>query len=167
MPDHGQDKLLPYVVLALVVIGGIIVWVIVKRQSEPMFPRNWQNDLVAATAQGKAEGRPVLVLFHTGPLGNECQTKMIRDVLTVEGSEEKFWTYRHVLVHTATSKRSPLATEWKLQKLPTMVILDSAGNEVRRNEGYIEAATFWNKFIVPTEAPLADRAAGAQLFPRR
>ncbi|MCY2929848.1 MAG: hypothetical protein NTV86_10215 [Planctomycetota bacterium] len=73
--------------------------------------------------------------------------------LTGEGREEKFRTYRYVLIHTATSTTAPLATEWKVQTLPTMVILDSSGNEVRRHEGYIDAAKFWNEFIVPAKAP--------------
>ena len=157
-PGRGSDSIVPHVVLAVVVLAGIVAWVVVKRQSQPAFPPYWEDDLVRAAAKGRAEGRPVLVLFHGWPL-REKSERLVQDVLTGEGKEEGFRKYRYILVHVSTSTRTPLAAKWKIANLPTTVILDSSGEEVRRHSGYMDAPQFWNEFVVPGAPSPASRPA--------
>ena len=157
-PSQRPDSIVPHVVLAVVVLTGIVAWVVVKRQSQPTFPPYWEDDLVRAAAKGRAEGRPVLALFHGWPL-REASEKLIQDVLMGEGREETFRKYRYILVHVSTSTRAPLAVKWKIDKLPTTVILDSSGREIRRYSGYMDAPQFWNEFVVPGSPSPASRPA--------
>lgn len=46
-----------------------------------------------------------------------------------------------------------LAKKWKVEKLPTLLILDAKGNIVKKSEGYIDAEHLlaWAKEAVPAE----------------
>ncbi|MCY2930911.1 MAG: hypothetical protein NTV86_15765 [Planctomycetota bacterium] len=145
-----------YAILGVVILAAIVVWVIARRQSPPTFPSCWDDRLATGMAVGQVENRPVLVLFHASPL-SETSRKLLNEVLTGKGREEAFAKHRYVLVHVPTSTKAPLAIVWSIQTLPTMVILDSAGQVVKRHEGYIDASTFWNEFILPP--PPASRPA--------
>lgn len=155
-PVRGQRDFVRYVILGVVILASIVAWVIARRQLPPTFPPSWNDRLATGMAEGQVEGRPVLVLFHMSPL-SETSRKLLNEVLTGKDRDQAFAKYRYVLVHVPTSTKAPLATIWKIQTLPTMVILDSAGTEVRRHVGYIDASTFWNEFILPP--PPASRPA--------
>jgi outer membrane lipoprotein-sorting protein len=98
----------------------------------------WMMDLVAATALAKKTGRKVYVDFVESK--NPTTDKMEREVYVT--SNFKSYSNRLVFVRIERSKAANVAKVYGVEKFPTQLVLDDAGEELASNDEYTSAAEF-------------------------
>jgi len=121
------------------VVAGV-VWQVQRKP--PLFP-DWESDLPAAMGKGRAQKRPVLILFH-GETINETTRKVSVELLNKPESLVLYKKYKYVRVHVPVNVPSLLAAQWTIRDVPTMVIVGPSGREVRRCQGYIGLEGYWH-----------------------
>lgn len=120
--------------LAVVVIIGVaIYW---SQLKGPQL-EGWEEDLPAALAKARAEGRP-LVLFFLASERNYDTTKMIKDCLPNPLVTEPLVAGKYIPVAVTVDRQlqSPRAKEYEVETLPTLVILSSSGKVLERKGGF-------------------------------
>lgn len=127
----------------VVALAGVTAVYLVQRK--PVLFKKWETNAALTMMKGKAEGRPVLILFHSPVL--EEDTRHLEDedkgVLEKSQSREIYERLGYLRVHEEMSLGTEKATAWKITRLPTMIVIDREGKEAGRREGYVGLAEFW------------------------
>lgn len=163
-PARRKDKWVKWV-FGLAVLGAIIaVWII--QRSGPVAFQNWRDNLPAAIDEASRDDRKVLVLFGSSPPGQD--ERKLGDAIAKKQNAEAITQGGFIAVRVVDGE---LARKWKVQRMPTMLILQTKGNEVvelNRREGYIGEVAFRDEFlslkVIQPAAP--DKGAGAGSPPR-
>jgi thiol-disulfide isomerase/thioredoxin len=94
------------------------------------------DDLEAALAQAKADGKPVMVAWMAAwcPLCREMKRKAFRDPAVVEILD------RFVTVLVDIDRSFSLAKQYDVAAVPEVSLFDAAGNRVERLEGLMSGA---------------------------
>jgi thiol:disulfide interchange protein DsbD len=93
----------------------------------------WNTNLDSALQEAKNTNKSVFVDFHADWCAY-CQ-KMDEGTYTDSQVKEKL-TQDYVLVKVNVDENQNLSSKYQAYSLPTMVILDSDGNEIKRIIGY-------------------------------
>jgi hypothetical protein len=137
----GRDKVKAGFIV--VVLGLIVLVWYLQRQS----PQNldWDQDLPKAMQQAKVEDRRLLVLVTTATPGEEDQFNNN----TIGKNKKVLAEGRFILVKVVVplSLDAPFAKEHQIAKVPTMLLLDSKGNELNRRAGRIGEVEFRKGFL--------------------
>jgi len=100
----------------------------------------WRTDQDAALAQARASGKPVLIDFTA----DWCAACHELDKLTWSDPEVAGELGRFVILRLDMTRKSPetaaIDARWSITGLPTVILLDSAGNEVQRFFGFRPAS---------------------------
>jgi len=128
----GPRAKLVFLAVLVAVVG--FIWYI---QRNPSPPADWGTNLDDAIEQAGRENRQVLVWF-TG-IRNSQQWKDMRGRVRIPQTKNiiKKKNFVCVNVEVGTSMDSDLARKYGITKLPTFLILDPQGKEVKRTEGPI------------------------------
>ena len=95
--------------------------------------------LADAMAQAKIEGKPVFIdLFATwcGP----C--KMLDRVTWADDSVRDLLQQQTIAVKVDVDAHNDTASDYNVESIPTLVLLDPRGTEIWRTVGYVEPQTF-------------------------
>ena len=137
---------LGFLAMLIVLVVGIHLY-----QRKPPSLTGWSGDLDASLVKGRAEGRRVLVFFLSAP-SSEAAQRMVRTTLARPQNTQAIAEANFIKVQIPlTSLKSVPASRYNLKKLPTMLILDSAGRELNRREGFIGETAFRNGFLDLTD----------------
>ena len=128
-----------YIVIAAVIILLLVTGVAIssltanKSESNSSDSLQWSTDLNQALADAKATNKSVFVDFY----GTSCSycREMDEGTYTSPKVIEKL-NQNYVLVRVDVDKTPTLSSKYQAYSLPTMVILDSSGNEIKRIIGY-------------------------------
>ena len=71
----------------------------------------------------------------------ELDASTFSDAKVIDYSKD-FYSYKADLTKSAAPEVEALRKKYNIQGVPTVLILDSRGNEVKRIEGFINAETF-------------------------
>lgn len=71
----------------------------------------------------------------------ELDASTFSDAKVIEYSKD-FYSYKADLTKSAAPEVEALRKKYNIQGVPTIIILDSKGNEIKRSEGFINAETF-------------------------
>ncbi len=95
---------------------------------------NWHTDLNSAISEAKNTNKPVFVDFYA----DWCSYCRKLDVNTFSDPrvQDKLKS-SYILAKIDVDKNSQIATQYKVYGLPTMMILNPDGSEIKRNEGYL------------------------------
>ena len=134
----------------LVVAVVIGIWIYTNLQNDTLL-KDWPEDLSAALADVKQTNRRVLVVF----VGNPPNADAVRNADFALGKpqnkaaiqEGKFARVKVVV----NSLNSDVARRYKLNRLPTMMILAPDGSELNRREGIVGEVPFLHGFLDLTE----------------
>ncbi|HII84430.1 MAG TPA: DUF255 domain-containing protein [Methanobacterium subterraneum] len=93
----------------------------------------WGNDLNQAMEEAKKSNKTIFIDFYA----DWCSYcgEMDEEALTDPKVKEKL-TQNYVLLKVDVDKNPDLSSKYKAYSLPTIVIVDSSGNEIKRIIGY-------------------------------
>lgn len=102
----------------------------------------WSTDLNSALQEARNTDKNVFIDFYADwcPYCKELDEKTFQDT----GVQDKL-SQNYVAVKINTDDNPELASQYKVYSLPTLVILNSDGQEVKRYSGYISADDLLNK----------------------
>ena len=128
-----------YILISVVIILLLVVGVAIssltgsKTESNSSNSLQWGTDLNQALADAKATNKSVFVDFYADWC-SYCK-EMDSGAYTSTQVMEKL-NQSYVLVKVDVDENPDLSTKYQAYSLPTMVILDSSGNEIKRITGY-------------------------------
>jgi thiol:disulfide interchange protein len=145
-----------YILLGVAVLMTVAWWVS-RRATGPLpTPANWLTDFTAALEQAGREGRPVLLDFGAAWCP-PCQA-MARNVLPDARVAEALKGF--IAVKLDADREAELARRFRAGAIPVYVVLDAAGREVHRFEGYRDAAEFAAEIAIARTRLPASRPTG-------
>ncbi len=132
-------------ILILLIIAAMVG--IYFYQQRGLKIEGWGEDLDAALTQAKAENRPVVVMF-----ANKSQTptaRTLRKHISQPSNKKALeqGNYITVMVYLDNALDSDLAKKYKIESLPTLLLLKPDGTEHNRGEGNIGETPFRDTFL--------------------
>lgn len=110
-----------------------------EERSSPA-PVQWGDDIDAALAESRADGRHVLVLFSAA--WAEPSRKLQRETLSAPAVRRRLNARYHAVEVDLTDghddRASAAAKRFRADGLPLLLVLDSSGRELDRMMGYID-----------------------------
>ena len=131
-PATGKNR---FVIAGFIVVAiGLAVFSVYKRRSIAP-PKGWGVDFTAALAQGKEEGRKIVVLFVSHP--SDLTRNLIQYTISKPGNREalKKGNFVPVMVRLNGPDKDELIATYGLKNMPTLILLTPDGKEIRRLEG--------------------------------
>lgn len=121
---------------------------LIQQKDPSLLTKNWLNDLDKALSQAKEENRPVLVFF-VGETLKDTTRRMLKTTLSKSLNQKAIADGKFIRVHVKLdfALKSEPTKQYKIQTLPTMVILDSNGKELNRRKGFIGEMDFRSGFF--------------------
>ena len=135
---------LGFIVAAIAICVAVYFYI----QRGRMILRSWPSDLEKALQQARSEDRRPLLLFMSSP-PSETTRQMAGTTLKKAHNRKAIAEGKFIPVKVVldTSLKSDLARRHKIRKLPTMLILSPAGEELNRREGMIGEMQFRQDFL--------------------
>lgn len=137
----------PIVIIGIILIAAVAAYVAFSQgsqntaQTEPS-SLNWHTDLNSALDEAKRTNKPVMVDF-TATWCYYCK-KLDETTLPNLGVQEKL-SKNYVVAKIDVDKYSDAASQFKVYGYPTLVFLNPNGQEIKRQEGYIDADGLLNR----------------------
>ena len=141
----GTDRWVKIGFLAVLVVGGLAVYM---RQRHGPQLKDWGEDLPSALAQAQEEGRRVLLFAMSHP-PSQIARRLAATTIRKNGKAIRQHNLILVKITLSSSLQSGTARRYRIKKLPTMLLLDSKGNELNRREGFIGEVEFRRDFLQP------------------
>jgi thioredoxin 1 len=139
------------IILAIVVICVLTLLVVSNFQKNTQKLQNqtpnsninlqWNTDMNNALKIAQKSNKMVFADFYADWCGY-CK-QLDEDTFTNQNVKQKF-VQRYVLVKINVDQNPELASKYQIYGLPTMVILDSNGNVIKRQEGFVSAGELLN-----------------------
>jgi thioredoxin 1 len=101
----------------------------------------WNTDLNSGLKMAVKSNKLVFIDFYADWCGY-CK-KLDTETFSDNAVKQKF-AQSYVLVRVNVDQNPDLASKYNIYGLPTMVILDSSGNELKRQEGFVTAQQLLN-----------------------
>jgi hypothetical protein len=135
---------LGFIVAAIAICVAVYFYI----QRGRMVLRSWTTDLEKALQQARSEDRRLLLFFMSSP-PSETTRRMAGTTLKKPHNTKAIAKggFIPVKVVVDTSLKSDLARRHKIRKLPTMLILSPAGEELNRRDGMIGEMQFRQDFL--------------------
>ena len=126
-----------YLVAAFAI--GIAVLILTgKGKQRPGVPAgggkiSWLTDLPPALAKAKETGRPIMIDFYA----DWCGPCKMLDAQTYSDDRVAEASTNLVMVRIDVDRNQLLASRYRVESIPTIVVLNSEGNEMNREVGFI------------------------------
>ncbi len=118
--------------IGFLVVAAILVLLVYWWQRKPtLLPGTWLTDVPKAMEQARNEKRSVL-LFFTHSAWGEAEKRIA--FFGFSKNVKALNKFDYILVKVSPSLDSDLARQYKVTKLPTLLILDPNGREKNRRE---------------------------------
>ncbi len=131
------------IIFVLVAIAAVVGIQMLQRSGQSL--PDWNEDLGAALSQAKAQRQMVLILFADDPPG-QITRWLASGTIPKNAKAIADGNFLPVLLRL-DSLDDPLASEYKIKSLPTMLVLSSRGRELNRREGKIGEVPFRDDFL--------------------
>jgi len=137
------------IVLGIVVLFIIVIYAVstIEKNTETQQSQNqsiklqWNIDLNSGFLLAQKSNKLVFVDFYADWCGycKELDENTYTDTYVQQRLAQKY-----VLVKINVDQNPDLASKYKVYGLPTLVILDANGNEIKRQEGYVTPSELLN-----------------------
>lgn len=139
-----REKRIKTILILLIVAAMVGVYFY---QQRGLTIKGWSEDLRAALAQAKQENRPVVIMF-----ANKSQTptaRTLRKHINRPSNKKALeqGKYITVMVYLDNAFDSDLAKKYKIESLPTLLLLNPDGTEHNRGVGNIGETPFRDTFL--------------------
>ncbi|MGC9517496.1 MAG: thioredoxin family protein [Methanomicrobiales archaeon] len=102
---------------------------------------NWNNDFNTALQKAKETNKPIIIDFYANWCG-ACQ-QLDEDTFSDPQVIEKL-NENYVLLKADIDSNPDLASQYQIYSVPTILIMDSNGQVIKRQEGYLPPDQFLN-----------------------
>jgi len=140
--DKDRKGRLVFLGIIIVVAFGVYFF---QQFKEPSLP-NWTKGIESGLKQAKQENKLLLVFFMSKPPSAVGQG-MIQTTLSIQQNKKAIDEGNFVRTKQSISPDSQIAKQYKITEFPTMLILNSNGNELNRREGFIGEVAFRSEFL--------------------
>lgn len=122
------------IIIALLMVGVVVSGLSSKKtETNTSSSLQWGTDLNQAMQEAKATNKGIYVDFYA----DWCAYCREMDEVTYADPQVKEkLTQNYVLVKVDVDKDSDISSKYQAYSLPTMIILDSNGNQIKRIIGY-------------------------------
>ena len=132
-----MDRYIIWIAVILVALIGVVIALSSSTDSEmedtTTSSLQWGTDLNQAMQEAKNTNKSIFVDFYA----DWCYyCKEMDEVTYTDPQVEEKLTQNYVLVKINVDDNPDLSSQYQAYNLPTMVILDSDGNEINRIIGY-------------------------------
>ncbi|MBM4241903.1 MAG: DUF255 domain-containing protein [Euryarchaeota archaeon] len=100
---------------------------------------NWTHDLNKALKEAKNTNKPIMIDFYSAGC-SWCQ-KLDEETFSDPRVVEKL-SQNYILVKIDLNNNPELAAQYQVYAVPTLVFLDVTGQEIKRQEGYLNPDEF-------------------------
>lgn len=147
MPTFNQKML---ILLIVVILGVLTVYAIPNFESgfkpqdqsqNNQIDLQWNNDLDSALISAQKDNKLVFIDFYTDWCG---YCKQMDSVTYSDPEVKEMFAQKYVLVRINGDQNPDIVSKFHIYGYPTFVILNSNGNEIKRQEGYITPAEILN-----------------------
>lgn len=139
------------ILLVIVVLSVLILFAVTSFQKNTKKQQDqtsnseiniqWNTDLNAALELAQKSNKLVFADFYADWCGY-CK-QLDEDTFVNQNVKEKF-SQSYVLVKINVDQNPELASKYQVYSLPTMIIMDSNGNVIKRQEGFVSAGELLN-----------------------
>jgi thiol:disulfide interchange protein DsbD len=105
--------------------------------SEAQTSIKWFNSVEPALARAKETGKPVMIDFYA----TWCVPCKMLDTSTYRNRDVVNESEHWIMVRIDVDENQELATRYRVQSVPTIVLLSSDGKEKERKVGFVEAVS--------------------------
>jgi thioredoxin 1 len=136
-------------VLGIVVVCFMVTYAIttVEKSTPQQQSQNqsinvqWNTDLNTGLINAQKLNKLIFVDFYADWCGycSELEEKTYPDA-----NVQQVFAQKYVLVKINVDQNPDLASKYKVYGLPTLIILDANGNEIKRQEGYLTPSELLN-----------------------
>jgi len=154
-PSRDRWVKFAFLVVALAAAGAIYL----LQRKNPEMP-GWGADLKQSLAAAAENDKKVVVVFTNSPMSKEDRD-LVTSALTRGSSRDVLIYLKYPCVHLTAKANQAEMDKYKVRKLPTVLLLDSAGREVKRREGFMTNITFCTEFLEKAASDLPAPGASA------
>lgn len=131
--------------LGIIIVITAVVLIVFSQHSVSNNSSNaditWQTNLDSALQEAKSTNKSIFIDFY----GEGCSyCKQLSENTLSDSSVEKKLNQDYVAVKIDTDQDPNLSSQYKIYELPTLVILNPNGHEIKRQEGYVSADQLLN-----------------------
>jgi thiol:disulfide interchange protein DsbD len=94
---------------------------------------NWFTDLQPALAKAKETGQPIMIDFYA----DWCGPCKMLDAQTYSDDRVAAASTNLVMVRIDVDRNQLLSSQYRVQAIPTIVVLNSDGTEMNREQGFM------------------------------
>jgi len=127
--------------VGVIIVVGLVIYL--NQRKDPQLP-GWDGDLAAATAQAKAGGGKVVLLFLHSPM-TETDKRIVGTLTRADSSVRVLEALKWPHVRLWTSDKR--AAQYAVTETPTLLLLDGDGKIIRRKQDYLNDLQFCNDFL--------------------
>lgn len=121
------------IIIALLMVGAVVSGLSGKKTDTNTSSLQWGTDLNQAMQEAKTTNKSIFVDFYA----DWCTyCREMDDVTYTDPQVKEKLTHNYVLVKVDVDKNSDISSKYQAYSLPTMIILDSNGNQLKRIIGY-------------------------------
>jgi thioredoxin 1 len=138
-------------ILVIVALGVLILFMVTNFQKNNQKQQykatnseiniQWNTDLNAAFKLAQKSNKLVFVDFYADWCGY-CK-QLDEDTFVNQNVKQKF-SQSYVLVKINVDQNPDLASKYQVYGLPTLIVMDSNGNVIKRQEGFVSAGELLN-----------------------
>lgn len=130
------------IILGIVILGVLIVFGVNNLEKTSQIQSSnqadqpaiqWNHDLNSALSTAQKSDKLVFVDFYADWCG---YCKQLDEKTYPDGKVEGVMAQKYVAVKVNVDNNPDLASKYGVYGLPTLIIMDSNGNEIKRVEGY-------------------------------
>lgn len=147
MPTFNQKML----ILLIIVIFGVLTVYGILNYENSIKPKNqsqnnqidlqWNNNIDSALISAQKSNKLVFIDFYTDWCG---YCKQMDSVTFSDPHVKERFAMKYILVKINGDQNPDVVSKFQIYGYPTFVILDSNGNEIKRQEGYVTPAEILN-----------------------
>ncbi|MFB3890744.1 MAG: hypothetical protein ACE15C_01845 [Phycisphaerae bacterium] len=138
------------IALGVVSVAAVLVY-LVQTAMPPVIAQifNYKSGLDQALVQARADNRKLFILFASSPPG-QAERDMAAGTLSKEKNREAIKKGNFICLRVDMPndlKGNEIAAKYRVEALPTWIILDPKGKELNRRVGFIGEVPFRNGFL--------------------
>jgi len=139
----SKDRWVKLGFLVAALVAATVVYTM--QREDPKLP-GWGSNLKAALAQAREDDTKVVVLMTTKPMSHAGR-KLVTRSLKMPKAIKVLAHLGFPKVHLDSKRNKAEMAQYDVNRLPTLLLLHSDGEVLKKHEGYMSDINFCNDFL--------------------